>query len=171
MAEVSKVAPAAQERSHAVIAALDRWGGLLVAPRATAARTGPDQGRHDGLILTVVYLLGTELYGVMEAVAGLVALKNLGALVMIGAQLGRALLAPILAVVVAETLLGPARAHRRAAVLLPLVFLGSVTHALRQQGLALPGPSWVPEAVGAALGVALVWWIRDAVPRSKEDAS
>ncbi len=168
---VSTSTSKARDLEPAWLRALDRWGGLLVRPRTTAARLHPAEGERDTWALGLLYLLGSEVYGLVEAVAGFAAMKDSSSLMMLGGQLAWALVPPLLTLVVAETLLGPARAYRRAVALLPLVVIGAVAHALRQQGVTLPAPSWAVEVIGGSAGVALAGWIRGAVPPRKEDVS
>ena len=149
-------------------AALSRWGGMLWRPRAHAAELAAAEGPRDGLWLGLLYLVGTSVYALVAGLADALAVRNLGGLIMFGSTLARALVVPILVLVAGEAVLGAERSHRRGLGLLPLVILGTAAHTLRQLGIATPGPSWLPDAVGGVLGVALVWWIRDAVaPRTE----
>ena len=80
-----------------VRAALRRWGGMLVAPRATVAVLPDDEGQRDGWWLVLLWV----------ATSGLV---------------------PVIALALAETILGPEKSHRRALVLVPMVALAVVLH-------------------------------------------
>ena len=142
---------------------LDRVGGYLIAPRKTLARLEAGEGARDALVLGLLYVLGTSIYPLAEATAGAWAVRNLGGALTVLSALGRALIVPIIATVVIDTVLGRARAHRNAIGLVPLVVLGVGAHALRQSGVDLPGPAYLPDVVGAGLGVALAAWSRSAI--------
>jgi hypothetical protein len=151
--------------------ALVRWGGILVQPRATVRALGTDEGARDGWWLGALYLVGTSAYALAEALATLVAVRNLGGVLAVAMVLGRGLLPPILVLVVAETVLGRARAHRRGLALVPLVVVGAATHAARQLGHAAIDPV-MAAVVAGLLGVGLVWWVRAAVePLGSEGSS
>jgi hypothetical protein len=155
-------------RSAGVVAsslsALARWGGVLVAPRTTVAALPEQEGQRDGLWLGLLYVVGTSLYQLAEGVATLYAVRNYSGLLAVASILGRALLAPILTLVVAETILGKERSHRRGLSLVPLVVVGSVVHMARQMGHSLPLSELGAAVAGAVLGVGLVAWIRPVVP-------
>lgn len=150
------------------LSALDRLGGYLVAPRRTVAKLAQGVGMRDTLLLGLLYVLGTAVYPVAESVAGLWAMRNLGGVMMVVSSLGRALLIPIVATVIVDTVLGRARAHRDAVGLAPLVVFGVAGHALRQLGVDLPGAAYTPELVGAVFGVAAAAWVRPAVEPMEE---
>lgn len=135
-----------------------------------AAEVGPGQGHRDGLWLSLLYLLGTAVYPLTESIATLVAVRNLGGLVGIGSVLGRALIAPILVLVAAETVLGRSRARLRGVALVPLVVVGTVMHSLSQMGHRVSGPDWAWTLAAAAVGVVLVMWIKPVVVPEEERA-
>jgi L-lactate permease len=142
---------------------LERWGGYLIRPRAHAATLGVDEGRFDAVGLGLLYAIGTSVYPIVEAFAGLLAVHDLGGLLAFATAFGRVVLPPLLVIVAVETVLGSARSHQRAAGLLPLVIVGTAAHAARQLGWALPGGAFAPDLVGGLLGLGLAWWIRDAI--------
>ncbi len=149
---------------------LARWGGYLVGPRAHAAKVSPGDIGRDALWLGLLYALGTSVYPLAEAVAALRAVHDFGGLLAFATAIGRVAIAPLLALVAVEAVLGSARAYQRAAGLLPLVIVATGAHAARQLGWSVPGGPFMPDIVGGLLGVALAWWIRDAVAPVKEDA-
>ena len=118
----------------------------------------------------MLYLLGTGIYPLAESIATLLAVGNLGGLVGIGSVLGRALIAPILVLVAAETVLGRSRARLRGVALVPLVLVGTVMHALSQTGHRVPGPDWAWTLATAIVGVVLVVWIKPVVVPEEERA-
>lgn len=153
------------------IAALGRWGTALLGPRRYASAAEPTVGQRDALWLGALFVVGTALYPVAEAVATLWATRNLNGGLMLASALGRALLAPIITLVVVETILGDKRRHQRAIGLLPLVILGTAAHALRQMGASVSLPMFAPEIAGAVLGAGLAFWIRPAVVPHSEESS
>lgn len=150
--------------------AIIRWGGVLVAPRATLRETPRDEGRWDGVMLAIVYVLATQMVRLAEAVSGWMATRDMGGILILLQGLGRGLLPPVLVVLAVETLLGDDRAFRRGIFLAPLVLMGSVAGILRGVGVVLPGPSFLPELVGAAWGVALAVIMREAIPADAAEA-
>lgn len=153
------------------LAALHRYGGFLIAPRKVLGGLSPGDGHRDGLWLGVLYLVGTSIYPLAEALATLVAVRNLGGLVAVFSILGRALLVPILVVVAAEVLLGPGRAHRRGLALVPLVVAGTLVHAARQVGLRPPGAELAWTIAAAVAGVWLLWWAKPSIEPRRDDDS
>jgi hypothetical protein len=149
-----------------MLEALSRWGGFFVQPRRHAASLSPDEGLHDGVWLTLLYVLGSQVYPLVEGLATAWAVRDLGALVMLGGTFARTLLAPIVVVIFAETVLGAGRSYRSRIALLPLVVLTTLGHMLGQMGIPVPGPSFTAAALGGLLGVALVGWIRNHVAPS-----
>lgn len=144
-----------------MIAALARYGGILAAPRRTAEALSPDEGHHDGVVLAGLIMFAMGSYSILEGVAGIYALRNLGAVVMLLAALGRLLIAPVVVLVAAETLLGRARSYRRGVALVPMLLVMAAAHELRVHGVEIA--SFVPEIVGGLAGIALAWWIRPSV--------
>lgn len=143
---------------HAVLRSLWRLGGILVAPVATARELRDDEGRWDGLVIGLLYLLGTGGFELLRGVATVRATANLSGALMFAAALGRVLLVPILVLVVCETILGQARGHRRGLMLAPLLLVAVVAHELAVHGVRLG--AYVPPIVGGVLSVGLTWWVR-----------
>jgi thiol-disulfide isomerase/thioredoxin len=136
-----------------------RLGGVLVRPRATMASLRPDEGMRDGLWLGLLYLLGGHVYPLIEAVATLVAVRNWGGVLGVFASFG-VLLAPILASIVAETILGSERGQRAGLCLAPLVVVSLAAHGLARLGVSLPVPGWSIAPLGIAASVWLAFWLR-----------
>lgn len=147
--------------------ALRRWGGVVLGPRRHVRSLAQDEGTRDGLLLGALYVAGTSVYPLAEALAGFLAT---GSWMPLASGLGRALLAPVLILVVVETLLGSKRSYRAGLCLIPLVVTGTVAHALAQMGVGLGGPPLWPEIAGGLLAAALAWWIRPAVS-AEDDAA
>lgn len=149
--------------------ALYRYGAILIRPRETAAALDPDEGIRDGLWLGVLFVLGGHVYPLMEAVATAWAVRNYSGALMLGAALGRSLVAPILVLVACETILGPGRGYRRGICLVPLVLVSVAAHLLVRVGVPVPGPTWGPAVVGGVASLALALWIRPSVPALDEE--
>jgi hypothetical protein len=147
-----------------VLAAFQRYGGYLVAPRATVRALSAETGMRDGLLLTLLYLAGTHLQPLAESAAGLATMQNTSGLLMLGNGVGRAVLPPILVLVVCEVMLGRHRAYRRGLCLVPFVLVTVLTHSVWLAGVHLPGPDYLPMAIGAMLAAALTLYVRPAVP-------
>lgn len=154
---------------HQVVSAAKRYGGILVQPRATAAELTDGEGRHDGAILSVLYIVGSHLYPLADATANSLATRDFNGLVLLGSAVARVLVPPVLILMVAEALLGRGRSHRRGLSLVPLVVVTALAHLAKQNGVGLGGPSYLPEIVGGVLGVALAWHIKPAVEPTDEE--
>lgn len=141
--------------------ALQRFGGIMVAPRATARVLRPGEGRWDGLAIGLLYLAAVGTLDVLRGVAAARVTADLGGVLMLLSAVGRVLLVPIVVLVACETVLGHARAHRRALMLVPLLLVVTAAHELAAHGMALP--TWVPEITGGVLSVALAWWVRPVI--------
>lgn len=148
--------------------ALWRLGGILVKPRATARALREDEGRHDGLVLGLLYFFGVGTLEVLRGVATARVTANLSGVLMLAAAVGRVLVVPIVVLVACETVLGRARSHRRGLMLVPLVVAVTLAHELAVHGVALP--SFGPELVGGGLAVALSWWVRPVLATQEERA-
>jgi hypothetical protein len=145
----------------AMLQALERWGGALVAPRRTVAALDIDAGARDGLVLGALYVVGTSIYPMTAAIASVIATHSIVALL---SGVARVMLTPIVVLVLTETLLGSGRAYRGGVTLLPLVVVATLAHLLVL--LQLPSlPGFWPDIVGAAAAAAYALWIRPAVPR------
>ncbi|MEM6996430.1 MAG: hypothetical protein AAF721_38350 [Myxococcota bacterium] len=145
-----------------VASVLRRFGGVIAAPRATAAALRSSEGHHDGLLLGALYVFAIGTFALIESAAGIFATRDLNAVIMLASVLGRMLVAPILVLVAAETILGAGRGHRRGLSLVPMVLAGVVGHELAALGVRLP--MYGPEIAGAAWGLFIAWRIRDVVP-------
>ncbi|NVB36875.1 hypothetical protein G6O69_03475 [Pseudenhygromyxa sp. WMMC2535] len=150
-----------------MLTTLQRWGGILIHPKVTLAamRDGSlAAGRWDGWLLPLVFVLGCQTQQVVEVFARFVRIS--GVLTLIGG-LAMVLLVPIFAALLLEGLIGSSRARYRHLPLVPLVLLATLGNLLRQLGVALPGPQYLPEILGTLWGVGLAVWIRQVMP---EDA-
>ena len=151
---------------EALVSALARYGGVITAPRRTVAALRAGEGERDGLVLGLLYVVAVGTFALIESIAGIVAMRDLGAFVMLASTLGRLAIAPILVLVAAETILGKGRTHRRGLALVPLIAVAVAARELA--GLGVDVPMYAPEIVGAVLGLALTWWIRPEIPRQQE---
>ncbi len=138
---------------------LERWGGVLLAPRRSVATLSADEGKRDGLALGTLYVVGTSLYPMTETLATVLSTHSLAAL---ATGVARVLLTPIVVVVLIETVLGGARSHRGGLFLLPLVVLGTLAHVLASFDVVSFPALW-PEVVGAIASGALALWARKAI--------
>lgn len=147
-----------------LIAAMQRWGGILIHPRATLAALGQQsdqQGRHDWWLLAGLFVLGSQVQHLTEAVARFQAFRSV--LVLVNA-LAISLLTPLLVGLLVEGLVGSARSRYRHLPLVALVVVAIVANLLRQQGVVLPGPRYLPEMLGTLWAAGLGLWIRKAMP-------
>lgn len=150
-----------------IFAALARWGGFLLRPRATAAALDPDAGPRDGLVFIALYALGAHLLPLGDAVADFAAMFGLAALPTLLA--GFTVLIPwLVATLGVEAILGPQRAHRAALCLLPMLLVVVLARLLAGAGHPLPVPKYSVEIAGAVLAAGLALWIRPAVRLAKE---
>ncbi len=148
---------------------LDRIGGALVAPRATAAALPATAGAHDGALLVALVVFGGHLVPVAEALARALVAGNLGGVAAMLATLARVVLIPVVLLTLCEGLLGRGRDHRRGLALVPFVAVGLAAHALELTvGWRAPNSYAVP-ATGALLSAALARWMRPAVPVWAQD--
>jgi hypothetical protein len=74
------------------------------------------------------------------------------------------LLTPLLAGLLVESLVGSARSRYRHLPLVALVVVTIVGNLLRQQGVVLPGPRYLPEMLGTVWAAGLALWIRKSIP-------
>jgi len=141
----------------------------MTAPRSTVAALSPDEGRWDGWVLGGLYVFAVATYSLIDSIAAVVRMTDVSSFIMLASTLGRTLIAPVLVLVAAETLLGASRSHRRALALVPLVAVVTIASELAHAGLAVP--AFAPEIAGGLLGLALAWHIRPAVvPVADDDA-
>lgn len=143
------------------LAAMQRWGGILIQPRATLASLPAEQGRHDWWLLAGLFVLGSQVQHLTEAVARFQAFRSV--LVLVNA-LAISLLTPLLVGLLVEGLVGGARSRYRHLPLVALVAVTVVANLLRQQGVLLPGPRYLPEMLGTLWAAGLGLWIRKTVP-------
>jgi len=142
---------------------LRRIGGMLVAPRRSLAGLSPETGPRDGAALLAAYLLAVGLLPIGDSLADFWALRSLGA----APGLLRVLLPALpwlLAAAALEWLLGPARAHRAALCLVPLLVIPALAQWLADLGLPLPGPSYAAPALGVLAALLLAARVRGAIP-------
>lgn len=150
-----------------LLRALWRYGGVLVRPRATARALQADEGRFDGVVLGLLYVLCVGTLELLRGVAMARATADLGGLLMLATALGRVLVAPIVVLVACETILGRERSHRRGLLLVPLLVTAALAHEAGAQGL--PVRALLPEIVGGLLSMALAWWVRGAIAPAREE--
>lgn len=147
---------------------LARYGGILLRPRATVAALDPRVGTWDEWILTLLYVLGSQVGRVAEAIASVAAVGLGNGILVLASGVGRAVLPPILVSVLVDSLLGRARGYRRGVFIVPLVLIASLARLGVQAGVRFPGPSYMPELVAAVACAGLALYARSAVPA--EDA-
>ena len=153
---------------HPLLRALWRYGGMLTRPRATARALRADEGRFDGLVLGVLYVLCVGTLELLRGVAMARVTLDLGGLLMLVSALGRVLVAPIVVLVACEAVLGRARSHRRGLLLLPLLVVAALAHEAAAHGVMVR--ALVPEIAGGLLCVALAWWVRPELEPQEEPA-
>lgn len=149
-----------------LLRALWRYGGMLVQPRATARALAADEGRWDGLVIGVLYVLCVGTLELLRGVAMVRVTADLGGVLMLAAALGRVLVAPIVVLVACETVLGRARSHRRGLLLLPLLVVAALAHEAEAHGVHVR--ALVPEIAGGLACVVLAWWVRPAIAEEAE---
>lgn len=152
----------------AVRAALQRYGGILIHPRKTLAALGPDEGRHDGWILSALFVLGSQVERLAETFARFEVFRSV---LLVVNGLALAVLTPILVGFMVEGLVGAQRTRYRHLPLAALVLLATVGNLLRQQGVVWPGPRYLPEMLGMVWAVALAVWIRKRMPITEPASS
>lgn len=149
-----------------LLRALWRYGGMLIRPRATARALRADEGRWDGLVIGVLYLLCVGTLELLRGVAMARVTADLGGALMLAAALGRVLVAPIVVLVACETVLGRARSHRRGLLLLPLLVVAALAHEAEVHGVHVR--TLVPEIVGGLSCIALAWWVRPEIAAQED---
>ncbi|MFO7567486.1 MAG: TlpA disulfide reductase family protein [Enhygromyxa sp.] len=147
------------------VRALQRFGGILIRPKATLLGLRADEGRYDGWVLTAAFVLGSQFERLIGAVARFEVFQSVLLLVN---GFALALLTPILLGFMVEGVVGVVRARYRHLPLAALVLLATIGNLLRQQGVSLPGPHYLPEMLGAAWALGLALWIRKRLPASNE---
>jgi hypothetical protein len=149
------------ETMSSFYAALQRWGGILIQPRATLAGLSNHEGRYDWWLLAGLFVLGSQVEHLTAAVARFQAFRS--GLVLVNA-LAISLLTPLLAGLLVESLVGAARSRYRHLPLVALVVVAILANLARQQGVVLPGPRYLPEMLGTAWAAGLAVWIRKTIP-------
>jgi len=142
---------------------LRRVGGALVAPRRLFEKLSPETGKHDGAALLGAYLLAVGLPAIGDALADFWALRSLAA----APGLLRALLPALpwlLAAAALDWLLGPARAHRAALCLVPLLVIDALARLLVDLGVPLPGPGHAASVLGGLAALLLAARVRAGIP-------
>jgi len=140
-----------------------RIGGMLLAPRRTLAGLSAETGQRDGALLLAAYLLAAGLLPIGDSIADFWALRSLAA----APGLLRAVLPALpwlLAATALDWLLGPARAHRVALCLIPLLVIHAAALLLADLGMPLPGPSYAAPALGGLAALLLALRVRSAIP-------
>jgi thiol-disulfide isomerase/thioredoxin len=153
------------------VSRLGRYGAILIGPRAAAARLGPDAGQKDGLLLGAAFVLTSQLPGLAEALASMLALLNVSGLVALASGVAVALLPPLAVVILCELVLGAQRTHARGVCLVPLVLVSALASGLDTLGVDMPGGRWAPSIAGGAVSLALAAWIRPVVPAKEPEAA
>lgn len=145
------------------LAAMQRWGGILIQPRATLAALGESEheGRYDWWLLAGLFVLGSQVEHLTAAVARYQAFRSV--LLLVNA-LALSLLTPLLVGLLVESLVGTARNRYRHLPLVALVVVAVLANLARQQGASLPGPHYLPEMLGAVWAAGLALWIRKVIP-------
>src|SRR5690606_14216964 len=127
-------------------ATLQRFGGILIRPKATLLALGVGkplgEGRWDGWVLAALFVLGSQVDRLTETVARFEVFRSF---LLLGNGLALALLTPLLVGLLVEGVVGAARRHMRHLPLVALVVSATVGNLLRQQNVALPGPHYLPE--------------------------
>lgn len=144
--------------------ALSRYGAILVRPRATVAALEPQVGRWDEWILTATYVFGSQVERVAEGLASVAAVGLGNGILILASMIGRAVLPPILVSVLVDSLLGRERGYRRGVLMVPLILSAASGRLLEQLGVHLPGPSFLPELIGATWCAGLAVYVRSAIP-------
>ncbi len=148
--------------------AIQRWGGILVRPRRTleALREGPAaRGRFDGWWLMALYVVGSQIERLTEALAKF---EVLGSFAMLFNAIAIALLAPILVALMVESLVGSNRPRYRNLPIAALVAVSTLGTLLRLFHVSLPGPVYLPEMLGTFWAAGLAIWIRRSFPAEVE---
>jgi len=169
-----------------VIASLQRWGGILVRPRATLEALPPEplessadmpspswgERLRAGLVpgpgwdrwtLPLLFVLGSQVQHLAETIARWRAFDSL---LILANGLALSLITPILVGLVVEGLVGAERSRYRFLPLVPLVLIATLGNLARQGGITLPGPHYLPEVLGTLWAAGLALWIRRAMPKT-----
>ncbi|HLT40672.1 MAG TPA: TlpA disulfide reductase family protein [Enhygromyxa sp.] len=145
--------------------ALARFGGILIRPNATLSSLRADEGRFDGWVLALLFVLGSQIERLTGAAARF---EVFGSVLLLVNALALALLTPVLVGFMVEGVVGATRSRYRHLPLVALVLVATLGNLLRQQGVALPGPRYLPEMIGAIWALGLALWIRKRMPASEQ---
>ena len=149
---------------------VERQGGMLVAPRRTAAALGEDEGARDGTWALLAWLLGAHVFDVFRVAARIAALHDFNALIGGAAELAFSLLPPFVATFAVELVLGRGRSHRAGTCLAPMLALGAGVRLVELVFAWRPEVAWLPDVVAGAAAVLLALWIRPAVAVISKEA-
>jgi hypothetical protein len=149
---------------------LARTGGMLLRPRRTVAALRDEEGEHDGRWLGALWVVAAHGWDLVELCARARALRGWDLALGVVGGIGMVVLAPVLALVACDAVLGPERQHRGGACLVAMVAVAALWNALALVGVDMPAMSLTIEAGVAASAAALAVWIRPAVPPRKEAA-
>ncbi len=152
-----------------MLAAIQRWGGILVRPRRTleALRASPPAvGRYDAWWLIGLYVIGSQIERLTAALAQF---EVVGSFAMLFNAVAIALLAPVLVALLIEGLVGVRRTRTRNLPIAALVLVATIGTLLRQFQVALPGPTYLPEMLGTLWAAGLAIWIRKSLPVDLEE--
>lgn len=145
-----------------MLPAFQRYAGLLIAPRATIRGLQPGVGASDGLCLLGLYAIGGKLEPLARGVAGFQASEGFASILAFA--LGFVAFLPwVIATVLVELVLGRARAERAELTKVPLLVCVAAAGVADHLGVMVPGPAYIPEALGVVWAVILAAWIRPAV--------
>ena len=144
-----------------IVRALQRYGGVILRPRATLEGLAPEEGRYDWWILALLFVIGSQLDHLTETAARFLVFDSFWLLVN---GLAIALLTPLFVGLAVESIVGQARERYRHLPLAALVLVACCANLLRAAGLQLPGPRLLPEMLGAAWALGLAGWIRAKMP-------
>lgn len=152
------------------LAWVERQGGMLVAPRRTAAALGEDEGARDGTWALLVWLLGAHVFDVFRVAARIAALHDFDAVIGGAAELAFSLLPPFVATFAVELVLGRGRSHRAGTCLAPMLAVGACVRLVELVFAWRPEVAWLPDVAAGAAAVALALWIRPAVALVSREA-
>lgn len=141
--------------------AVQRFGGILIRPKATLLGLRADEGRHDQWVLTGLFVLGSQIERLTETVARFEVFRSV---LLLFNGFALALLTPVLIGFMVEGVVGAKRSRYRQLPLVALVLVATLGNLLRQQGVTWPGPRYLPEMIGAAWALLLALWIRKRMP-------
>ena len=130
---------------------LARLGAALIAPRRLLRDLPPGTGDRDGLVLLGLYTLAVAVPALGQAFAEFTAIGGYTSLVRGALPLFPWLICSVLL----DWVLGPARAHRTAVCMVPMLLIVSVAQLLNIAGPPLLGPADASMLLGAAAALTL----------------